>query len=105
MRFRHNVGGDDGHTLADPIRGVPPAALYGGAALYLLAHVSFTRYLNGRLNTARLAVVLLLVLVPVVASLASLAVLAAVLCALIGYETHLCAPLRHQIRHDLAHEH
>jgi low temperature requirement protein LtrA len=102
------VGGDDGHTLADPIRGVPLAALYGGAALYLLAHVGFTRYLKGRLNTERLAVVVLLVLVPVVAllpALASLAVLAAVLCALIGYETHRYAPLRHQIRHHPAHEH
>jgi low temperature requirement protein LtrA len=76
------VGGDDGHMLADPIRGVPLAALYGGAALYLLAHVGFTQYLTGRLNRERLAVVvLLLVLVPVVAmlpALASLAVLAAV---------------------------
>ena len=57
---------------------------------------------------SRLAVVVLLVLVPVVAllpALASLAVLVAVLCALIGYETHRYAPLRHQIRHHPAHEH
>ncbi|MEN3263630.1 hypothetical protein [Pseudonocardia sp.] len=91
-----------GEEAADSIRGVPLAVLYGGAALYLLARVGFMRYLNGRLNTERLAVVVLLVLVPVVASLASLAVLAAVLCALIGYETHRYAPLRHRIRHDPA---
>ena len=33
------VAGVDEHTLADPLYGVPMAALFGGAALYLLAHV------------------------------------------------------------------
>ncbi len=35
------VGGVEEHTLTDPIYGVPLVALYGGAALYLLAHVGF----------------------------------------------------------------
>jgi low temperature requirement protein LtrA len=55
------VGGDEGHTLTDPIYGIPLAALYGGAALYLLAHVGFKRYVTGTLSVHRLAVVVLVV--------------------------------------------
>ena len=103
------VGGESGHTLADPIYGIPLAALYGGAALYLLAHVGFTRYLTGVLNAGRLVVVaLLLVLIPLVATLPAiltLTVLAAVLIALIAYETHRFAEQREEIRHEAAREH
>ena len=35
------VGGDDGHTWADPLYGVPLVALYGGVALFLLGHICF----------------------------------------------------------------
>jgi uncharacterized membrane protein YbhN (UPF0104 family) len=77
------VGGEEGHTVADPIYGIPLAALYGGAALYLLGHVGFTRYVTGSLNVERLVVVvLLLALLPVAAmlpALVTLAVLAVVL--------------------------
>lgn len=101
------VSGDDGHTLTDPIYGVPLGALYGGAALYLLAHVGFKRYVTAILNVERLCVVaLLLLLVPLVAilpALATLAILAAVLGALIGYETHRYAEIRHRIRHEDGH--
>jgi low temperature requirement protein LtrA len=103
------VAGDDGHTLADPIYGVPLAALYGGAALYLLAHVGFKVCLTGSVNHARLTVVVLLVaLTPLVAglpALATLTVLAAVLVALITYETVRYAEQRHAIRHDMANGH
>jgi low temperature requirement protein LtrA len=102
------VGGEDGHTVADPIYGIPLAALYGGAALYLLGHVGFKRYLTGSLNLERLVVVvLLLALIPVAAmlpALVSLAVLAVVLSALIGYETFRYAEERRQVR-GTAHEH
>jgi low temperature requirement protein LtrA len=102
------VGGEDGHTVADPIYGVPLAALYGGAALYLLGHVGFKRYLTGSLNVERLVVVvLLLALIPAVAmlpALVTLTVLAAVLSALIGYETFRYAEQRRQVR-GAAHEH
>jgi low temperature requirement protein LtrA len=98
------VAGDDGHVLSDPIYGIPLAALYGGAALYLLAHVGFKFAVMRSLSVPRLVVVvLLLVLIPVVANLpalATLAVLAAVLAALIGYETHRYAEMRHQLRHE-----
>jgi low temperature requirement protein LtrA len=103
------IGGEDGHTLADPIYGIPLAALCGGAALYLLAHVAFTRYVAGRLKVERLvAVVLLLALIPLAAMLpaiVALALLAVVLSALVGYETLRYAEQRRQIRHEANHEH
>jgi low temperature requirement protein LtrA len=103
------VGDSQEHTLADPLYGVPLAALYGGAALYLLAHVAFKRYLMGVLNLERLVVVvLLLLLIPLVAmlpALVTLSVLAVILVALIGFETHRYAELRHRVRHDALPEH
>jgi low temperature requirement protein LtrA len=102
------VGGEQGHTVADPIYGIPLAALYGGAVLYLLGHIGFKRYVNGSLNIERLVVgALLLALIPVVAmlpALVTLAVLAAVLSALIGYESFRHAEQRRQVR-GAAHEH
>jgi low temperature requirement protein LtrA len=96
------VGGEDGHTVADPIYGVPLVALYGGAVLYLLGHVGFKRYLTGSLNIERLVVVVvLLALIPVAAmlpALVTLAVLAVVLSALIGFETIRYAEQRRQVR-------
>jgi low temperature requirement protein LtrA len=101
------VGGDEGHRLADPIYGVPLAALYGGAALYLLAHIGFKAYLTGVVSRGRIvAVVVLLALIPVVAylpALVTLAVLAGVLCALAGWETRRYAEERDRIRHADGH--
>jgi low temperature requirement protein LtrA len=97
------VGGGEEHTLTDPIYGVPLAALYGGAGLYLLAHVWFKRYMIGTLNVERIVVAaLLLVLIPVVAylpALLTLLVLAVALVALVGFETVRYAELRDRIRH------
>jgi low temperature requirement protein LtrA len=97
------VAGVDEHTLADPLYGVPLAALYGGAALYLLAHVWFKHYLTGNLSVVRTSVaVLLLVLAPVMAlvpALVSLTVLAVVVMALVAFETHRYRELRHAVRH------
>jgi low temperature requirement protein LtrA len=97
------IAGVDEHTLADPLYGVPLAALYGGAALYLLAHVWFKHYLTGNLSVVRISVaVLLLALAPVMAlvpALVSLTVLAVVVMALVAYETHRYRELRHAIRH------
>jgi low temperature requirement protein LtrA len=101
------VGGHEGHSLTDPIYGVPLAALYGGAALYLLAHVGFKFCLTGIVNRARIMVgVLLLALIPVVTALpalVTLAVLAVVLVALIAYETVRFGRTRHEIRHAEEH--
>jgi low temperature requirement protein LtrA len=96
-------GDEEHHTLADPLYGIPLVALYGGAALYLLAHVWFKRYLTGRLNVERLVLAVLLVaIVPLMAltpAIVSLAVLAVLLVALVGWETHRFAEERHAVRH------
>jgi low temperature requirement protein LtrA len=100
----------DGHTLTDPLYGLPLVALYGGAAVFLLALVGFKSRTVGELSRLRLAVgVLLLALIPVAAllpALVTLGVLAALLAALIGYETRAHADLRDQVRHEAraAHE-
>jgi len=96
--------GDVDHHLQT----VPAVALYGGAALYLLAHVAF-RYRNLRtINKQRLVSAgLLLALIPLVVemrALASVALLAAILVLLITYEAIRFADARDRIRHELARE-
>jgi low temperature requirement protein LtrA len=90
-----------GHPLGD----VAGAALLGGAALYLLAHVAF-RYRNVHtLNRQRLLCAsLLLALVPLdllvrPPSLLTLGVLAAALSGLVGYEAFRFAEARDRVRH------
>ena len=80
-----------GH-VEDPLELVPAAALYGGVALYLLAHVAFRLRNIQTLNSRRLAtaILLLALIAPAVeiSALASLGILVAVLVGLIVYETH-----------------
>jgi low temperature requirement protein LtrA len=98
-------------TLGDvgkPLELVPAAALLGGTAMYLLAHVAF-RLRNVRtLAWHRVAcALLLLALVPVavtVSSLAAVALLAVVLTGLIVYEVVRFSAARDRVRHDLARE-
>ena len=87
---------------------VPATAMYGGMALYLLAHVAF-RFRNLRtVNKQRLATAALLVaLLPIVVevdALVALAVLAGLLVALIAYEAIRFSAARDRIRHELARE-
>ena len=94
--------------VGDPLKAVPAAALLGGVAVYLVAHVFF-RYRNvHRLSWQRLvAAALLIALVPVAVSLpalVTLTIVAALLAALIAYETHRFAELRDRMRHQVAHE-
>jgi low temperature requirement protein LtrA len=96
--------GDVGESLGT----VPAAAMLGGAAVYLLAHVAF-RLRNVRtLNRRRLVcAVLLLALIPVAAelpALATLGILTGVLVALIAYEALRFAEARDRVRHQLAAE-
>ena len=97
------VGGDAGHTLSDPLYGLPLIALYGGTSLYLLAHVAFRWRNTHTVNPHRTVVALLLLaLIPVGAllpALATLALLAAVLVALISYEAIRYAAARDAVRH------
>jgi low temperature requirement protein LtrA len=91
------------HELSDPLTGMPLVALYGGAALYLLALVAF-RLRNVRsLNVQRLVVALvLLLLVPVawqLPALLSLAVVGALVVGLVAYEATHFAEARAAIRH------
>lgn len=98
-----HVAGDDDHTLTDPLYGPPLVALFGGAALFLLAHVAFTRGAAGTIKWERVvAVGGLVALVPpssLVPAIWALVILAAVLVARLGDETHRYTEQRHAIRH------
>jgi low temperature requirement protein LtrA len=94
--------------VGDPLKVVPAAALLGGLAVYLIAHVLF-RYRNvHRFSWQRLlAAVALVALLPAAVelpALVTLGVAAVVLAAVIVYETHRFAELRDRLRHQLAHE-
>ena len=91
----------------DPLKVVPAAALLGGAAIYLLAHVAFRWRNVHRFSWQRLlAAVLLVALLPVaveIAALTTTAIVAALLAALIAFETWRFAGLRDRLRHQLEH--
>ncbi|OLF10059.1 low temperature requirement protein A [Actinophytocola xinjiangensis] len=97
------VGGGGHHTLADPLHGVPLLAMYGGPALYLVAHVAFAYRCYRDVRVVRLvAAAVLLALVPLVwhlPALASLAVLSAALVALNVFESLRWRAARDEIRH------
>jgi low temperature requirement protein LtrA len=96
--------GDVGGSLGT----VPAAAMLGGTAVYLLAHVAFRLRNVHTLNRRRLVcAVLLLALIPLGAelpALATLAILTSVLVALIAYEALRFAESRDRVRHQLATE-
>lgn len=89
--------------VSDPLRLVPTAALLGGAALYLLAHVAFRLRNVHTLNRRRLGLALvLLALIPALdtrPALVPLAFLAAALSLLIAYETRVYGEARQRVRH------
>jgi low temperature requirement protein LtrA len=87
---------------------VPAAALLGGTAMYLLAHVAFRFRHIRTLNTRRLGLsVLLVAFIPVavqIPALATLTVLAVALALLIVIETRSYGDARDRMRHELRHE-
>src|SRR3954469_16990100 len=95
-------------AVEDPLKVVPAAAMLGGTAIYLLAHVAFRLRNVHSVNTRRLGLAIaLVVLIPLATELPALAavgVLAGLLWALIAYETHSYGDSRARIRHDLARE-
>jgi low temperature requirement protein LtrA len=95
--------------VGDALETVPAAALVGGVALYLLAHVAFRWRLFGSLGRERLvAGVVVLALFPVALALPALATISlvlAVLCLLTGYEVTRFAATRERVRHELAGGH
>jgi low temperature requirement protein LtrA len=92
--------------VSDSLKLVPAAALLGGTAIYLLAHVAFRLRNVHSLSGRRLVcAVVLLVLVPVtlalkISSLATLAVLTVLLSLLIVYEVTRYADMRERVRHQ-----
>ena len=93
-----------GH-VDEPLETVPAAAMLGGTAVYLLAHVAFRWRNVHRFSTQRLAAAILLcALIPLATeldALLTLVLLAVLLCALIVYETVHFADLRDRLRHQL----
>jgi low temperature requirement protein LtrA len=96
-----------GH-VEDPLKLVPAAALLGGVAMYLLAHVAFRYRHVHTLNTRRLALaVVLAACIPAaveIPALATLVVLAGALAILIVIETRSYGDARARVRHELRHE-
>jgi low temperature requirement protein LtrA len=96
-----------GH-VEDPLKLVPAAALMGGTAMYLLAHVGFRYRHIHTVNTRRLGLALLLVaFVPVaveIPALATIMALAASLVILIAVETRSYGENRDRVRHELRYE-
>jgi len=97
------VGDTEHHHLSDPLSSLALLALYGGVALYFLAHVAFKLRTAHTLFVPRVVVgVALLLLLPLggmLPALAALGLLAGVLVALVAYETWRFAEERDRIRH------
>ena len=89
--------------VGDPLKTVPAAALVGGVALYLAAHVAF-RWRQGRIVSvqrvvATAAALALLPLAIEIPAWATLVCVLALLCALIVYEVIRFAETRASVRH------
>jgi low temperature requirement protein LtrA len=98
------VGGADGHTLRDPLDPIAAAAMYGGVALFLLAHVAFAYRAERVFKVQRVVVALIAVaLIPVAArlpALGALALLTAIMVLLIAGESIRFSEARERIRHE-----
>ena len=93
-------------TLLDiesPLKPVALVGLYGGLALYLLAHVAFRLRNMGSLNVQRLVVAAVLIAsIPVglaISSIAALALATALVVGLVVFEAIRFRSARHAIRH------
>ena len=97
------VGDPVNHTLAESLSLLPLAALYGGVALYLLAHVAFRLRNLRTVNVQRVVTAVIIVaLVPLAArlpALAALGVLTAITVGLITFEAVRFAETRDKVRH------
>jgi low temperature requirement protein LtrA len=93
----------------EPLAAEPTTALFGGTALYLLAHVAFFWRNTGVLKPHRLVTALLLLaLIPAGRepdALAALALVTVPIVTLIVYETIHYAESRRHIRDELRHHH
>jgi low temperature requirement protein LtrA len=100
----HQVGHPSDGELSQGLDLVPLASLYGGVALFLIAHVAFKYRTWGRVTLHRLGVGMLICasipLATELPALAALGVLAAVLVAMITTESIRYAEAREQVRHE-----
>jgi len=92
------------YELSDALDVLPLVAMFGGTALYLLAHVAF-RYRNVHSVNVQRAVVaaMLLALIPIatqLAALAALGILTIVWVALIAFEATRFSEVRDRVRHE-----
>jgi low temperature requirement protein LtrA len=91
----------------DPLKLVPAAALLGGTAIYLLAHVAFRWRNVHRFSWQRLlTAVLLAALLPAaleLSALTTLTIVSVLLAAVLAFETWRFAELRDRLRHQLEH--
>jgi low temperature requirement protein LtrA len=91
-----------------PLKSVPAVALFGGMALYYLAHIGFRLRNTGTLNRQRLVAAFLCVaLIPVVTevdALVALGLAAVVAAGLIAYEAIRFAEARRKVRAASAHD-
>jgi low temperature requirement protein LtrA len=98
------VGDGEHHDLAEALTGLPLYSLYGGVALYLLAHAAFKLRATHILSSHRLVVAAVtLALIPIAAevpALVALALLSITVVGLVAYETVRFADDRERIRHD-----
>jgi low temperature requirement protein LtrA len=106
-----HVGAPTTHPLSDPLETVPLATLYGGVALFLLAHSAFKwralRLVGGRRIAAAAALLAAIPLLSDAPALVSLAVLAVAMSVLVGSEAVRYAEERERVRHedgDLTHD-
>jgi low temperature requirement protein LtrA len=94
------------HGLSDPLPTAALWSLYGGVAVYLLAHLAFRLRNVGSVNRPRAVVAVLLLLAPLalgqVPALTALAVLAGALVGLISFEVVRYADARAAIRAEAA---
>jgi low temperature requirement protein LtrA len=99
-----NVGDASDGRLSEPLDQLPLGALYGGVALFLLAHAAFKYRTWHHVTVRRLVVAaLLLLLMPAameLPGLAALGLLGAVMVALIASEAIQYSEVREQIRHE-----
>jgi low temperature requirement protein LtrA len=97
------VGDTEHHALSDPLYGVPLWAMYGGVAVYLLAHVAFAFRCYRNVKVFRLVTAgVLVAVIPLVSNLpalASLGVLAVLMIALNAAEMIRFAGDRRELRH------
>ena len=98
------VGGAEGHTLGDALPALSISAMYGGVALFLLAHVAFTWRAERVIKVQRIAVaVVALALIPVAArlpALGGLGLITAIMVVMVAGESIRFSEARERIRHE-----